>query len=87
MIIKLGQGNKINYDVEKWLVEKEDELSTIPRCQIGSTAYVIDTAETWVMDSKGTWHIMNSASNKDSIICDCVEELTIWEDLPEPQTI
>ena len=86
MITKFAQGNKVNYDIQKWLVEEESELSTIPRCIIGSTAYVISTAESWMMDSKGKWHVMNS-SEKPPVECDCVEELTIWGNLPEPQTI
>ena len=32
MIVKYGQGNKINYNMRKWLVEEESELSQIPRC-------------------------------------------------------
>ena len=86
MITKFAQGNKVNYDIQKWLVEEESELSTIPRCIIGSTAYVISTAESWMMDSKGKWHVMNF-SGKSPVECDCVEELTIWSNLPEPQTI
>lgn len=86
MIIKYGQGNKVNYDMQKWLVEEESEISTIPRCQIGSTAYVIATGESWMMDSKGKWHVMNT-SGKEPIECDCVEELTIWGNLQEPTTI
>lgn len=86
MITKFAQGNKVNYDIQKWLVEEESELSTIPRCIIGSTAYVISTAESWMMDSKGKWHVMNS-SGKSPVECDCVEELTIWSNLPEPQII
>ena len=54
MIIKYGQGNKINYDMQKWFVEEESELSTIPRCQIGSTAYVITTGERWIVKVVGT---------------------------------
>ena len=53
---------------------------------MGSTAYVITTGETWMMDSKGSWHVMGSIE-KEPIQCDCVDELTIWGDLPEPQTI
>ena len=86
MITKFAQGNKVNYDVYKWVVEEESELSTIPRCIIGSTAYVISTGESWMIDSKGVWHVMNS-SGKPPVECDCVEELTIWGNLPEPQTI
>ena len=86
MITKFAQGNKVNYDMYKWLVEEESELHTVPRCIIGSTAYVISTGETWMMDSKGSWHAMGSIE-KDPIACDCVEELTIWGDLPEPSKI
>ncbi|MBO5143105.1 MAG: hypothetical protein J6C46_09025 [Clostridia bacterium] len=68
------------------MVEEETELSTIPRCQMGSTAYVITTSESWMMDNQGKWHVMNT-SGKEPIECDCVEELTIWGDLPEPATI
>jgi hypothetical protein len=37
------------------------------------------------MDSKGKWHIM-SASQKEPITCDCVDELTIWGEIPEVPT-
>ena len=83
MITKYGQGNKINQDMEKWLVDTEEEISTIPRCLMGSTVYVISTSESWMMDSTGKWYVMNT-SGKSPIECDCVEELTIWGDLPEP---
>ena len=86
MIIKYSQGNKINYNMRKYLVEEEKELSQIPKCNMGSTAYVITTGETWMMDSKGSWHVMGSIE-KEPIQCDGVDELTIWGDLPEPQTI
>ena len=83
MIIKYAQGDKINYNMRKWLVEEESELSQIPRSNMGSTAYVITTGESWMMDSQGRWHVMSSTISKDPIVCDCVEELTIWGDLPE----
>lgn len=86
MIKKYGQGNRANYDMHKWLVEEESELAQIPRCQMGSSAYVITTGETWMMDSKGSWHVMGSIE-KDPIACDCVEELTIWSELPDPSKI
>ena len=83
MFIKYSQGTKINYDMQKWLVEEESEISQVPCRQIGSTVYVITTGESWMMDSKGKWHVMGSIQ-KEPIECDCVEELTIWGDLPEP---
>ena len=50
---------------------------------MGSSAYVITTGESWMMDSKGRWHVMGSTISKDPVVCDCVEELTIWGNLPE----
>ena len=35
-----------------------------------------------MIDSKGVWHVMGSIQ-KDPIACDCVEELTVWGNLPE----
>ena len=47
---------------------------------MGSTVYVIHTRDTYMMDSKGMWHCVTS--DKAPIECDCVEELTIWADIP-----
>ena len=54
MIIKYAQGNKINYNMRKYLVEEENELSQIPRCNMGSTAYVITTSLPYVRLLCGT---------------------------------
>ena len=87
MITKYSWGNKVNQDIYKFVVEEESEISSVPRCIMGSTIYVIATGESWIMDSKGSWHVMNNTSGKDPIVCDCVEELTIWGNLPEPEKI
>ena len=84
MIVKYGAGNRTNYDVHKWLVEEESEIAQIPKSIMGSTVYVITTGESWMIDSKGKWHIMSALSEKEPIECNCVEELTIWGDLVEP---
>ena len=43
--------------------------------------YVIATQKKYILDSKGIWH--SKAIGDNSIIeCDCVEESTIWEELP-----
>lgn len=88
MITKYGQGNKINQDMQKWLVDTEAEIATIPKCLMGSTAYVITTGETWMIDSTGKWYVMGSI-NKEPIECncDCVGELTVWGDLEDLITI
>jgi hypothetical protein len=47
---------------------------------MGSEVYVIQEKRTYILGSDKTWY--SKAVNDDAIIeCDCVEELTIWEDL------
>ena len=52
----------------------------MPKCPMGTSVYVIHTGETWMADNAGTWYPVNA--DKDPIHCDCVEEMTIWQDLP-----
>jgi hypothetical protein len=60
---------------------------------LGSELYVISEKKTYILDSKGVWHpktVNNSGSGSDddfvfdggTIECNCVEESTIWEDIP-----
>ena len=51
---------------------------------IGSELYVIATKKTFVLDSKGIWHSKATGDNS-TITCDCIEESTIWEELPETE--
>ena len=80
MYMKYSQGGKIGQNFSKFIIEDEAELSTMPRCPMGTSVYVIRTSETWMADSTGTWYPVNT--DKDPIHCDCVEEMTIWNDLP-----
>jgi hypothetical protein len=48
---------------------------------MGSEVYVIENKKTYILDSKNTWH---SKADGETIICDCVEESTIWDEIPEP---
>jgi hypothetical protein len=50
---------------------------------MGSEVYVIETQKTYILDSKGIWH-SKATGDGDKIVCDCVEESTIWEELPNP---
>lgn len=81
MIIKFAQGNKVGYDVCKWIVEEESEISNITKCAMGSTVYVIHTGESWMLDNAGTWYPITNL-DKTPIECNCIEELTIWSDIP-----
>ena len=48
---------------------------------MGSEVYVIETQKTYILDSKGVWHSKKTGDN-DKIDCNCVEESTVWEELP-----
>ena len=80
MVRKLSQGNRTNYAYSKWLCDDVEELSTIPKCPMGSTAFVIHTKDTYMMDSAGMWYSITS--DADPVQCDCIDELTIWADIP-----
>ena len=83
MFVKYSQGGKIAHNFSKYIAEDETDLAKAPpTCDFGDIAYVVHTAEYWMMDTKGTWYPM-SANGKDGIVCDCVEEMTIWGQLPE----
>lgn len=81
MVRKLSQGNRIAYSVSKYLCDDVSEISKISKCPMGSTVYVIHTRDTYMLDSKGVWYCCTS--NAPPIECDCVEELTIWNEIPE----
>lgn len=80
MVRKLSQGNRIAYAMSKWLCDDVEEISKIKKCSMGSTVYVIHTRDTYMADSRGVWHCCTS--NMPPIECDCVEELTVWADIP-----
>lgn len=80
MYMKYAQGGKVNYPFSTYIVDEESEIATIPGV-FGDKAYVIHTGESWMLDSAGKWYPFNG--DKDPIECDCVEESTIWNDLPQ----
>lgn len=82
MYKKITTNGKLSYDIGKYIIDTEEDLTKIPSPNFGSTAYVIHTGKTWVLDSEGYWHI--STADQDAIACDCVSELTIWGDLQGP---
>lgn len=79
MIFKFKQGNRFVYDFSKWVVDDVSDISKIPACPMGSTVYVIHTKETYMIDSNKVWY--PTSSDAPPVECDCVEEMTIWQDL------
>jgi hypothetical protein len=79
--IKVRQGENVAYSVSYYVCDTIDDVAKLPRSQMGSTVYVIAEKEKYIADSAGAWHPM--VSSNPSIECDCVEESTIWETLPD----
>ena len=79
---KLFQNNRYQAGYTEYIADTADDVKKIKvtAVQMGSEVYVIETKKTYVLDSKGTWHSKNG--DGDTIICDCVEESTIWEEIP-----
>ena len=81
MWIQYSQGGKIGYQFKEYLVETEAEMAKITGFKFGDIVHVLETGEDWIMDTKGKWHVKDGG--KDPIACDCVEELTIWQEMAE----
>ena len=84
MFMKYSQGGKVGHGFSKYIVEEESELSKAPvNCGFGDIVYVVHTSEYWMMDRSKRWYPM-AANGKGAIECDCIEEMTIWGNIPEP---
>ena len=75
MVQKVYQNNRYQSSFIKFVADTIEDVKKIriTSVHMGSEVYVID--------SKGTWH---SKADSDTIQCDCMEESTVWEDLPNP---
>ena len=56
MAVKLisHDGNTV-YGIKEYVVDKPEDMSSVPPCAMGSTLFVISTAEIYMMNSEGTW--------------------------------
>ena len=83
MYSKVYQNNRYQSSFIRYVADTVEDVKKIrvSSVNMGSEVYVIDTKKTYILDSAGKWH---SKADNDVIVCDCVEELTIWEDLPNP---
>ena len=82
---KIFQNNRYQSHYVEFVVDEPEDVKKlrVSELAMGSEVYVISEKKTYILDSKKTWHAKAEGDN--SIIeCDCVEELTIWEDLPKP---
>ena len=84
-IIKIYQNGRPVNNYCRFIADTEEDVKKIkilPKGgSMGNEVYVIDTQKTYILDSKGIWHSKSIGDNS-QIECNCVEESTIWEDLP-----
>ena len=83
--MKVFQRNNFLNNYCKFVADDEEDVKKIRVLpnggSMGNEVYVIHTKKTYILDSKGVWY----SKDDDSVIeCDCNEESTIWEELPEP---
>ena len=45
----------VQYGVNEYVCDTVDDLAYLPRCNMGSTAVVIATAEVYMKNSQGEW--------------------------------
>lgn len=81
MFQKLFQNNRYQADYVKYIADTAEDVKKIrvTPSQMGNEVYVIATKKTYILDSCGIWH---SKADGEIIACNCVEESTIWEELP-----
>ena len=94
-VSKIFQNNRYQNDYIYYVVDTPEDVKKIKvtSAYLGSELYVISEKKTYILDSKGVWHPKaenksGSGSDDDfvfdggTIECDCVEESTICEDIP-----
>lgn len=65
-----------------YICDEKIDLSKATTAKMGNTAFVIHTSDIYVMDSQKVWYCITNSS-ADPVQCDCVEESTIWTEIPE----
>lgn len=87
MFVPIYSNNKYSNSYRVFVADTEADVAKIqvaPRGgNMGSEVFVIETQKTYVLDSKNVWHSKITGDGS-KIECDCVDESTIWEDLPNP---
>lgn len=83
MYVKIRQGTRTAYNLSKFLVDDISEISSLPKSPMGSTVYAIHDKASFMADSEGTWYPIDTEHDAIKCDCNCVSELTIWQELEE----
>lgn len=81
--IKMYQNNRYQSHYVRFVADTAEDVKKLRVADLamGSEVYVIQEKRTYILGSDEVWY--SKAVNDDVVIeCDCVEESTIWEDLP-----
>lgn len=84
--IKMYQNNRYQSHYVRFVADTAEDVKKLRVADLamGSEVYVIQEKRTYILGSDEVWY--SKAVNDDVVIeCDCVEESTIWEDLPQPE--
>lgn len=54
---------RYNQNDSRWIVDTKEDLKTLPESSMGSTAYIIDEACEYMVNSKGEWICQTPRSN------------------------
>ena len=56
MAIKvISNDGDVAYGIKEYVVDTPEDMSEVPPCAMGSTLFVISTAEIYMMSGQGTW--------------------------------
>lgn len=47
--------NDIAHGIKEFICDTEKDLESLPNCEMGSTAIVIETASVYIQNSKNEW--------------------------------
>ena len=87
MYIPIFSNDRYSNSYRSFVADKESDVPKIKVAlngtNMGSEVYVIETSKTYVLGSDNVWY-SRGAGDDSKIECDCIEESTIWEDLPNP---
>ena len=90
MVCKIRQNDKYLGNFACYVADTIEDVKSIRLYpgSMGSEVYVIANKTTYILDSEYKWHskAVSSESGDDIIICDCIEESTIWDTLSDPNT-
>lgn len=47
--------NDVTYGIKEFALDSIADLKTLPKCEMGSTAFIIESGEVYIKNSAGEW--------------------------------